>query len=51
MRRAFAWVMLVISIGMLFLGLGVAERIKIPVVAFWALILVLCLRSLFFKKR
>ena len=54
-NRGCAWAMVIVSsIGMLFLLLrlllGVAGSPKIPVVAFWALILFLGVYVLFFKK-
>ena len=50
MSKVFAWIMAVLAIGMLLLQLAVAESPKMPVVAFWALVLVLCVYVLFFKK-
>ena len=50
MSKIFAWIMAVISVGMLVLQLAVAESPKMPVVAFWAVVLFLCLYVLFFKK-
>jgi len=50
MSKAFAWIMGVIAIMMLGLQFGVAESPKIPVAVFWALVLVLCVYALFFKK-
>ena len=50
MTKAFAWLMLAFSIGMLFLQLWVAASPNLPVVAFWAVILFLSVYVLFFKK-
>jgi len=50
MSRVFAWIMAVLSLGFLSLALFGAESPKIPVVAFWAVVLLLCVYVLFLKK-
>ncbi len=50
-NRGCAWVMVVVSMtGLGMLLLGIAARPKIPVVAFWALVLFFGVYVLFFKK-
>ena len=51
MSRAFAWIMLVISIAMLVIQIILTKGLRIPVTALWVLILVACIYTLFFKRR
>ena len=50
MSRVFAWIMALLSVGMLVLQFGVADSPNIPAGILLTLVLLICVYVLFFKK-